>query len=286
MKTIREWIAARPFVAVGLAVLFSVTSTAAGFREDWRPLLVSMFGCGLMVFVFSMHRFLGLIIAITLALPTKAEEQPVVPVAAGIVVICVGGFCIYKVAKFCQKHFPKEEKKTNELTGFSVTSSDEYGAAWSYNSAGYCYEPGFQLASVEESPTTFNLDVLVGAGATLRTTMSAVTGPGTSQTFSEFKAEVEKHGLFISDHAEPYPHYERNRIPCSEDVVPISFDPLSKAVTHNTGGTMRKVVVERSINLVDWFPLLTTEVSEGTGFRVADCTRENQMFYRVQVIQP
>jgi hypothetical protein len=189
---------------------------------------------------------------------------------------------VYRLVKFCQEKFPKEDKGTNSL---AFSADEEYGASWSYSSYGYCYESAFQRASApEDDATTFHLDVLVGVGGTIYTTMKAVRGPETVQTFAEFQAEVAAHGLVLADHAEGEPHYERNRITCDGENVPLAIDYLSKTIIHSTGGIMRNVTVARSTNMKDWSPLMTTQVSEGTGFRVVDTTREGQMFYRVTVL--
>ena len=288
MNTIREWIAGKPITAFLLAALFGSLPTAAGLRPDWIPYLGVLFCLSLLAMVFSMWKFTGpFILALAIvfnARPAEPDPQPAVPIGAAFVVICVGGFCVYKLVKFCQEKFPKDNGGSNSLTGFSATSSDEYGASWAFNSYGYCYEPAFQLASVEnDDATTFNINVMVEAGGSLRTSMSAVSGVGTFQTFSEFQAEVAAHGLVLSDHSEASPHFERNRVPCDGEDVPLYIDPILRTITHSTGGTMRSIVVERSMNLVDWSPFLTTTVSEGTGFRVVDTTREGQMFYRVMV---
>jgi hypothetical protein len=92
--------------------------------------------------------------------------------------------------------------------------------------------------------------------------------------------------LFLTGHPSYPPQYERGGVPCDPSMVPLEFDPFTGKVTHYTGGEMRRVVVERSPNLVEWSPLLVTETGVGSGFKVIDTTREGQMFYRVSVAQP
>jgi hypothetical protein len=67
------------------------------------------------------------------------------------------------------------------------------------------------------------------------------------------------------------------------------FLPLLRAIrTSQTGaqGEMRKITVLRSNDMKNWTEFLTTEVGAGAGIQVVDCTREGQMFYRVEMTLP
>jgi hypothetical protein len=135
------------------------------------------------------------------------------------------------------------------------------------------------------NPTTFTLNVMVEpAGAT--TSMSVNNAEGTAQDWTAFQSEMASHGLFITGHPGGEPQFEVAGVPCDPSMVPLEFDPFTGRVTHHTGGDMRRVVVERSLNLIDWSPLLVTDTGVGSAFKVVDTTREGQMFYRVQVTQP
>jgi hypothetical protein len=91
------------------------------------------------------------------------------------------------------------------------------------------------------------------------------------------------HGLYLTGRAQWQPQFAINGVPCDGAEVPLSFDQQTGRVTHNTGGELRRISIERSPNLQDWSPLMVTDVSDGTGFKVIDTTREGQMFYRVTV---
>lgn len=284
MNSLRQWISAKPFTAVSLAALFGAVPSIFAFREDWIVPLLLLFAAGLVIFAFSAwsySRYLVLACLLTFSRPAKAEEpQQVGPVAAGIVVVCVGGYCVYKLVKICQKVFPKDDPKTNETSVVSFHPDDEYGASWTFNSYTYC---SMQKSLVEEQdPTTFTLDVLLSAGQ-VRTSMAAVIGQAIAQSFEDFQAEVATHGLVISDHADPSPHFERNRVPCDSDYVPLIIDPTTKTVSQSNGGPLQQLTIERSTDLISWVPFLNTQIGDGTGFRVVDTTREGQMFYRVTV---
>jgi hypothetical protein len=281
-----------------LSALCGVLATAAAFREDWIPYIVTVSITVLVAMTILMRKsIIPLLLAASMAVPNfdKADaEEPLrnndpnaVPIGAAVVVICVGGYCVYRLVKFCQKKFPKETN-TNELT---VRGGEEYGGAWNYGMIGSCYDPQFQAASVTETDaTTFSLNVLVGQGGTLSTTMSTVSGEGTTQSFEEFQIEVAGHGLWVTGNGDNTQYFSINRVPCVDIEcrmgIPISFDEDTKSVKIESDGVMQRVSIERSSNLVNWSPFLITDVAEGGGFRTIDTTRDEQMFYRVTVLQP
>jgi len=215
--------------------------------------------------------------------------QPAKPAgyAAGVAVLCVGAYCVYKMVKTCQRVFPPKSKDTNSNGGFSATGTDEYAGCFEYSSIGSCYVPSgneFRAAVDTVQATTFDLNVIVEPyGTTCSMTAHKEEAP---QTWAEFQADMATHGLFMTGHPSPVPQFSRNGVPCDESAVPLWFDPVTGAVTQRSGGDMRRVVVERSVDLVTWSPLLQTDVSVGNGFKVEDTTAEGSMFYRVQVSQP
>jgi hypothetical protein len=97
---------------------------------------------------------------------------------------------------------------------------------------------------------------------------------------------MAQHGLFLTGQATWEPQFERNGVHCDPSTVPLQFDPQTGRITHNRGGELKRISIQRSYNCQDWSNLLVTDVSDGTGFKVVDTTREGQMFYRVQLIQP
>lgn len=226
------------------------------------------------------------LLCVLLTIPAQAKEpepvfQPAAGLAVGAVVICVGGYCIYKMVKVCQKAFPP--KSTNAPPGFASSSTDEYGGAYEYSSIGSCYVPPSINASPYENllinPTTFTLNITVQE-ADVVTTMTANTDEGTAQTWTQFQSEMAGHGLHLTGRPSE-PQFSRGGVPCDSAQVPLEFDQVTGRVVQRSGGDMRHVVIERSPNLVDWAPLLQTDVGVGTGFQVIDCTRESSMFYRV-----
>jgi hypothetical protein len=203
----------------------------------------------------------------------------------GVIVICVGGYCVYKVVKVCQKKFPP--KDTNAPPESFTAAGGEYGGATEYSSIGSCLLPPDFVPheDLTQNPTTFTINVVVEpAGAAV--SMSANSDEGTTQTWEQFQAEMASRGLFLTGRPAYLPQYELGGIPCDPSMVPLEFDPLSGRVTQKTGGDMRRVTIERSWDLTNWAPLLVTDVGVGSGFKVVDTTREGQMFYRVQLSQP
>lgn len=223
------------------------------------------------------------LIAVMVAAPVRQIRAAMYGV--GVIVICVGGYCVYKVVKVCQKKFPP--KNTNAPPEEFTAAGSEYGAACEYSSIGSCYTPPSFNASSENpliNPTTFTLNVMVEREGAV-TSMSANNAEGTAQDWASFQSEMASHGLFLVGHPSQ-PQAEIGGVPCDPSLVPLEFDPFTGRVTHHTGEDLMRVVVERSPNLTDWYPLLVTDTGVGSGFKVVDTTREGQMFYRVQVSQP
>jgi hypothetical protein len=300
----RNWIAGQPFTAFSLAALFGSLATAMGLREDWIPVLLGLFIVGLVVMIVSMWKYTApIVLAVVLALPAldthaqapfperEAQIEPAaLPIAAGVVIICVGGYCIYKLSKFCQKHFPPSDKSTNGFFGVIVGGGDEYGGAYNYGALGSCYEPppsDFAPASQDDA-TTFRLNVLLETVYSTRITMTATPNDGTTQTFLQFQQEMLTHGLWVSGQPDGSQSFSRNGVPIDPTMSPITFDPVTKSVRNTLvgEGEMRKITVLRSNDMKHWTEFLTTEVGAGAGIQVVDCTREGQMFYRVEMTLP
>lgn len=222
--------------------------------------------------------------------PTNEQPEPGAPVAVAVVVVtCAVGYCVYELAKLCQRRLPKKDTNAPPAE-FSAASGDEYGACWNYGALGSCYDdqPYDFYASGEdepENPTVFNLNVMILPGGVARTSMSTRSGERATQTFAEFQQSVFEHGLFVTGVADGSQYFSRNRIPCDRSLVPITFDSETKSVRHHTGGEMMQVTIERSRDLQNWTSFLKTEASEGSGFQVADATLSGQMFYRVVLSQ-
>lgn len=301
MKTLMQWLHGHPLKAVLFTMMFTAIATAAGFREDmftqFSTCLVLLAGIWYIVALLDTRRdarrsptsgIMALLLAgLFCYSPARSAEPPprenVAAIGVGVVIICVGSYCVYKIVKVCQKKFPP--KSTNAPPEELSAAGDEYGGAMEYSSIGSCYTPpdinAFPYEDYSANPTTFTLNVSVRSGA-IRTSMSVVAADGMTQSWDLFQAEMAEHGLYLAGRPSA-PQYELNGVPCDAASVPLEFDPLTNTVTHNTGGELRRVVIQRSPNMQDWYQLLTTDISDGTGFRVVDTTREGQMFYRLSV---
>lgn len=211
----------------------------------------------------------------------ELEFRPAAGYAFGALVVCVGGYCLYKVVKICQKKFPP--KKSGETNSFWLTAAgeDEYAGAYEYSSIGSCEPPSVNVLPIDDnSPaTTFTIHVLLNNG---EPSVSMSASNQEAQSWDQFASEMAEHGLFLTGHASYEPQFSRNRIPCDSASVPMSFEPNTGRVIHHVESVVR-VTVERSPNLQDWYPLLVTDTGENSRFGVVDTTVSGQMFYRVTV---
>lgn len=290
MKQIRSWMSHHPFKVVLYTFLFTIIPALMAVTNE------RLFYPGLAAFMFfvivwavSLWRYSKKIVTLLLitammAAPLKQARGAMIGV--GVVVVCVGGYCVYKVVKICQKKFPP--KSTNAPPESFTAAGSEYGGVCEYSSMGSCWMPASLNANPYEdlmvNPTTFTLNVIVEPSGVV-TSMSVNNQEGTAQDWSGFQSDMASHGLFVAGHPS-LPQFELGGVPCDPSMVPLEFDQQTGRVTHHTGQDLRRVVVERSLNLTDWYPLLVTDTGVGSGLQVVDTTREGQMFYRVQVSQP
>lgn len=290
LTSLLQWASRHPIQVALFSCWFSVIATALAFREDWLWPGLALFSMGLAAWSVSVLRHFRATLLMTLAIaltlqPAKAEQNEAVPIAVGVVVICVGGVCVYKAVKFCSRKFPKS---TNAPPSLTASGSDEIAAAYEYSSPGSCYVPPDGLSLQEDptqNPTTFTLGVTVH-GESVTTTMSANNAEGTTQDWTGFATEMAQHGLHLTGRAQSAPQYAQNGVPCDSGAVPLWFDPVTGRIVHDQGGQLRRVVVERSVDLENWSHLLTTDVSDGSKFAIVDVSRFGQGFYRVSVGTP
>lgn len=239
-----------------------------------------------------MKYLLSISLCAMLVTPTKASEpeivfQPAAGVAVGVTVVAAFGYGTYRLVKFCQKKFPPKQNGETNSFGFSASGDDEYAAAYEYSSIGSCNLPESLISNSPtegSNSTTFTLNIKLNQNSS-SISMSANSDPSIAQTWDEFAAEMAEHGLVMTGRPS-WPQFSRSRVPCSSASVPLSFDEATGRVIHNTGGELKRVTVERSLNLQDWYPFLVTDTGERSGLKVIDTTREGQMFYRVSVSQP
>ena len=295
-----SWANSHPTTTTLLTLLFfAVVPITIGSNENWasNPYAWAIgagivFGGGGAWFKALLRNSRNLIVAALLiaAFAIKAKEpKPAAAIAVGVIVVCVGGVCVYKLVKTCQKVFPPKSTNTNSPPEQVAASGvDEYAGAYEYSSIGSCWIPptlnSFPYEVTNSNPTTFTLNIRVLGGSTL-TTMTANSQEGITQDWTQFVADMAEHGLFLTGHSRWLPQYALNGVPCEGAEVPLSFDQLTGRVIQ-PGVDLRRVTIERSPNLTDWSPLMVTDVGHGTGFQVVDTTREGQMFYRVSVSQP
>lgn len=293
MKTIRSWMSHHPFKVVLFTFLFTlIPALMAVTNENLFYPGLGAFMFFVIVWVISLWRYTknivtALLIMAIIAAPLKQARAAMYGV--GVIVICVGGYCVYKVVKVCQKKFPPKATNAEPNEIQFTAAGAEYGGACQYSSIGSCYTPpSFNSSSADNqpaNPTTFTLNIMVEPEGVI-TSMSVNNQEGTAQDWAGFQAEMATHGLFINGFPSGPPQFEMGGVPCEPWMVPLEFDQQTGRVIHHTGEDLRRVVVERSPNLLDWYPLLATDTGVGSGFKVVDTTREGQMFYRVQVSQP
>lgn len=301
MNSIKGWMQKHPYQNTIFTFWLTAMAAAGAYDDGWRVTCAVLYLLG--VFSWSVshavytvsklppkHMTILLVLALlSSSINARADEPQRTPpeaasIGAGVVVLCIGGYCVYRIFKFCQKAFPK--KDTNAPPEFMLTGAaggDEYGGSWSYDALGSCYTPPpndvRSLIPGMESPTTATINVLVEHGGT-KTQVIVSRNPLNAQTLEEFQAEAVAHGLLVSIHADGSQYFSRNRQRVEPGTVPISFDPFSRTVRTGTGET-RRIVVERSIDLVAWSSFLVTEVAVGSGFTIIDTSLDGHMFYRV-----
>lgn len=241
-----------------------------------------------------MKKLLIFLLSCSLAANTLRAQEKQEASAAGagvaIVVVCVGGYCVYRVVKFCQKHFPKDKPtKTNELYSVSGGAGDEYGGSWNHGSLGSCLspDPGSRfrpsLSDLGTSPTLFSLNVFVASPTQLRKTMTADTRPESFQSWVQFQSEVASHGLHVSGQNDGSQYFSRNGSPVPAGEVPLRFDTVTGQVIHDRGGELVSIAIEASTDLEHWQRLASVQHGVGEGFQIADVSGEERQFYRAMV---
>lgn len=177
MKTIHAlkiWATRRPWQFSGFMVFFVAVFIALDYLpfDPVTSLVFAIAHAGAaigVILVITDHYRTPLIVALSFALTSNGvaleEKKNAAGVGVAIVVVCVGGFCVYKVIRFCQKKFPKDAPgNTNELSNFKLHTSafsggvgDEYGGSWNFGSLGSCLPnattPDLSSSNLGTSPT-------------------------------------------------------------------------------------------------------------------------------------
>lgn len=292
MKKLNQWVKSHPYKSLLFVFLFTVLSACMAVVNTIG------FWCGLAIYallglawsiVFS--RDVSIVLALAIATSSvQAAEPPVESVggvAVGVVVICVGGYCVYRVAKFCQRKFPKESgSSTNSPPSFIPVPDNESAASWNYGSIGSCdptLTPGPDLLAHETAGTLFGVDVRIDEEG--NATVSVSANAESTQSWAEFQAEVARHGIQITGNPDNSQYFSTNRVPCAPSDIAISFDANTKTVDlKDSGGPVKLIEVDRSRDLQNWSPFLRTRIGAGgRGLRIEDATTTSTMFYRVNV---
>lgn len=317
MKTLMTWLRSHPLTAVLFATAFTCIATSLGFREDWAPTLVPLYGWLVLVLalviLMDTRKLTILLLILSLALPTKAQEKPedsqggeggagCAAVGVAVVVVVVGGYFIYKLVKFCQKKFPKSPATNDPPAELTFYLSGTGGgaidsASFNYSDIGSCFQElcwegggagaggaGGMVVIHPSTTTTLVLQVAhseePGVAKVTPISVKVVTGPQTSISWEEFRREVAKHGVQVTGKAGEF-FYAHNGEPIPGSLSPISWDPQRRLVRVAQGGqAYYTIVVERSSNLSQWIELLRTEVEVGSVIQVEDTEPTNQHFYR------
>jgi hypothetical protein len=330
IRTACDWARANTFKSILLSAWFSSLATCWAFRPDWAVALAILFGV-LLVYLFKevtmferegvrmSKGFLVLITSLALCVPSHAQEtiwditDPEPPVAeasvtpecgaggvAAVVVVVVGTYCIYKLIKFCQRKFPKNNPPPpppdeDDLTA-NADDEDTHAAALNFDSIGSCLPCQEAAAAAAESAadtaqltgtgidphTTFILNLRVHVDEDddvwFEPSMDFQRGAEEFVTFSEFSKMTEKeYGVRPTGHyGESY--YAVNGNPVTWEESRIVWNEDWRMVKVDDGSY--SVIIERSFDMVNWEQVLRTEVPDGTVVQMSDSTFLGQAFYR------
>lgn len=262
-----NWLKRHPLQAVSFAIFNTFIACLAGCRPDlWVPLLV-MFIIGLFVFVllYQIYKPLMLLLAALLMMadgapPMTAAQRKGGEIVVGVIVICVGTYCVYRLARFCNQHFPKPPG-TNQVNNVAqnLTPSQEAGASFPVSVS--C-DNGESYAA----PGTFTINAAVIDGE-LYTGCSMSTE---TASMDEFLAGLSAHGLYPGAGAS----YSLNGQPVSS--LPIGNGGNAIA------GTEYRITVMGSFDMQTWSTLFVTTAGEGTAFQIQD-SMGTKLFYRLEM---
>lgn len=287
MNQIKSWICSRPFTAVVLTAVFGITATAAAMDDRFIPYAGVLFCIGVLVMVFSMWRFTGIMLAIVLAISgiteTKAQEQPPVaeaPIGVAVVVVVVGGVCVYLLVKTCKRLFPKTPAPETNSPPNIIGRPDDTAGSWTYG-ATYCYD----LQSEQLPEVTMELSGVIEEGEHgpfLRLHASRQMYEPL-QDFDSFQQDLQRHGITVGPIGTM--NFGRNGRPAYEDETPIRFtesDGKYIATVNSEAGTNVIMKVQRSFDLRTWSDFGFVSGSIGQRFRLIDTTTSRAAFYRIQ----
>ena len=277
----RSWVLAHPFTAIICSAALATTAALMAVCNEmtfWIGLVVMALIIGLMA--FSCWKFVPLLLL--LATNIRGAEQPpreeAVAWGVGIVVIVGGGVVVYKMVRFCQKHFPRSDTNAPAATNLLAQGADAYGGAWTYAPSGSCYSPSV-VDPANARVACFQMDCWLERGSLRVRPFLAANNQ--TESASEFAADLAAWGLTMNPHGEGQ-SFSRNGVPCEPGAVPIRFLP---DIEHTVviAGTTQAVLVERSGDLATWETVSVLSIPAGMRVRVQDVGELEQSFYRVSL---
>lgn len=264
MKTVRASLARNPYVVIGFSTLLTVIACVApAVVWEWA-LAYLLVAIAAMVWVWRGTRALALASLLAVPMDADAQQQPqpeigIIGVGVGVGVLCAGGYCIFKLAKFCQRKFPKTNQiaQVNAIGGYGPQYAGWFEQPWTYD----CEDAD------APAPTTFTMTVSPTAGIL---SCSALTGEQNYQSFRSYRDEWAEHGIGFTNCV------ALNGSPAPPGSVPLSIE--DGTITCGSGGS--RLVIESSPDMTRWQPVLS--VRTATPFLFEDTTIRNSTFYRVR----
>lgn len=304
MKDIIKWMRLHPLKSAGFAALFGfIPPFLASMPANWAwPGACFFLLCALVwgaVCHFDLRKVAVVLLVIALLAPVKAAEREPVNgggVVIGIIVVCAGGVCVYKLVKFCQKKFPKDKAaSTNDppvglvfnSNGGTGSGGGRSAAASNFGAIGSCGSEEqselFDSDGVMIPVTLFTMDIRMDALGRVTTQTGAIFGTNNIQGWLDFQAEIATHGVQVTG-VPGHTSYATNGVPCASEDVPIVFDEANHSVSIRGGdGPSRRCEVERSKDMINWSPFISVTVSREAGARIEDASASGVMFYRVRL---
>lgn len=272
-----NWIKAHPYQAVCFTAYFSIVACFAGFMPQFWVQFLVIFILGLVVWACLFQIYKPLMVVTLCALLTipapqaKAAQRKGGGVVIGVVIICGMTYCIYRLARFCQQHFPPPNtNNVNNAFGPALPGGwTNFAASFALTSDPCVSDAGTNFVI---SPTSFTINAMVQGGQ-LRT---AVFASGDSSSMEEFISGVQAQGLVAGTTS-----YAIDGEPAPASSVPISYQPTTGTITNGVLGTAFLITVQASSDMQTWQTLFSTTAGEGTAFQVQDTVTSTAMFYRL-----
>jgi|GEM_PF-6172917 len=220
------------------------------------------------------------------------------PAAAGwivvIIILVVAGFIIYKIIRFCQKHFNPAPPPTNNVPPIGIVAAaaspvsstnmySSYNVTVTYedvctSSSCGCPEGTFQItAEVTDSGSN---------GPVMTVTGSQYLPPSQLVSMDRFIDSLAPWGITLSTNVSAgVTAYAMNGTTASSADVPISYIG-SNVVVNPAPGTLVTSVLEFSRDLATWSAIATMTVPSGQKVIIEDSPGTSQAFYRFRKVEP